>query len=245
MDALLHWDFSPGQAVADQVRRRFGCSVHFSPSPLAREFFLVVSFSSASFHLDEEAVDLALQCCIGGAGANFKVFKLSDRRFRFSVFSNKVGHFIYGLKDRIWPDFICHFSLYRGDTSGIFFTGGKLSWSSDSHNVDVAQRSPTRFNPALHVLVDSAARDPHSSAKELSKFGFLPVGASSMDHSHKFQTPQRMHSSLLNFGSFSSQIDVSKESNTRLRKTFIGSNCARILCARLPILTLEILEDQR
>ena len=31
------------------------------------------------------------------------------------VASNKVGHFIYGLHDRVWPDFVCHFSLYRGD----------------------------------------------------------------------------------------------------------------------------------
>jgi hypothetical protein len=167
MDALLHWDLSPGQAVADQVRRRFGCSVHFSPSPLAKEFFLVVSFSSSSFHLDEESVDLALQCCIGGVGARFKVFKLSDRRSRFSVFSNKVGHFIYGLKDRIWPHFICHFSLFRGDTSGFLFNYGNSSWSSNSHNVEVAQRIPTRFHPSLKVLIGSAARDPHSSAKEL------------------------------------------------------------------------------
>jgi hypothetical protein len=41
---LFHWDFSPGLAVEDQVRRRFGSSVHFSPSLGHREFFLVVSF---------------------------------------------------------------------------------------------------------------------------------------------------------------------------------------------------------
>jgi hypothetical protein len=91
----------------------------------------------------------------------------------------------------------------------------------------------------------SAARDPHSSAKELSKFGFPSNGVKILDHSSDIQTPQRMNSSLLSFGRFSSQIDVSKESNTQLRKIFIGSNCARILCARLPIQTLEILEDQR
>jgi hypothetical protein len=214
MDALLHWDFSPCQAVVDQVRRCFGCSVHFSPSPLAKALFLVVSFSSASSPPNKESVGLALQRCIGGVCSSLRVFRLSDRRFRFSVFSNKVGHFIYGLKDRIWPDFICHFSLFRGDTSGIFFTSGKSSWSSNSHNVEVAQRSPTRFNPSLHVLIDSAARDPHSSAKELSKFGFPSNGVKILDHSSDIPTPQRMNSSLLSFGRFSSQIDVSKESNT-------------------------------
>ena len=99
------------------MRRRFGSSVHFSPSPSAKEFFLVVSFSFASFPLSEESVALALKCCICGDHAGFRVFKLSDHRFRFSVASNKVGHFIYGLKDRVWPDFICHFQLFRGDTA--------------------------------------------------------------------------------------------------------------------------------
>ena len=106
MDALLHWDFSPSLAVADQVHRRFGSTVHFSPSPGAKEFFLVASFTLASFKLSVESVGLALQCCIGGDHVGFRVYQLSDRRFRFSLASSKVGHFIYGLKDRVWPDFV-------------------------------------------------------------------------------------------------------------------------------------------
>jgi hypothetical protein len=54
MDGLLHWDFSPGLALEKQVRSHFGSTVHFSPSPTAKEFFLVVSFSLASFDLNEE-----------------------------------------------------------------------------------------------------------------------------------------------------------------------------------------------
>jgi hypothetical protein len=254
MDALHHWDFSPGQAVAAQVRRRFGCPVHFSPSPLAKEFFLVVSFSSASFPLSEESVGLALQCCIGGVGSNLRVYKLSDRRFRFSVFSNKVGHFIYGLKDRVWPDFICHFSLFRGDTSGFHFNDGN-SWFSNSHNLEVAQRSSTRFKPSLNVLASSAARDPHSSAKELAKFGFNSFGArpnvttplsSSIPSSFAHvSSSSKLNLNLISFGSFPSRIDLNKESNCLLKKTFIGANCARILCAQLPIQTLDIMEDLR
>jgi hypothetical protein len=242
MDALLHWDFSPGRAVAAQVRRRFGCPVHFSPSPLAKEFFLVASFSSASFPLNEDSVGLALQCCIGGDCAGLRVFKLSDRRFRFSVFSNKVGHFIYGLKDKIWPDFIYHFRLYRGDTSGFLFHGGNSTWFSSDHNLEVAQRSPTRLNLNLSVIADSASRDPFSSAKELVKFGvsrdessFIPCNVST----------SRRSSSAINFGNFSVQWDDNLETLDFSKKVFIGSNCARILCSRLPILTLEIMEDQR
>ena len=114
MEGLFHWDFNPGLVVADQVCRCFGSTVHFSHGFGSKEFFLVVYFSSASFNLSVESVGLALQCCIGGLSSGFKVKLLSERRFRFSVASNKVCHFIYHLKDRIWPDFICHFQLFRG-----------------------------------------------------------------------------------------------------------------------------------
>ena len=49
----------------------------------------MVSFSSASFPLDEDSVGLALQCCIGGDRLGMKVYKLSDRRFHFFVASKK------------------------------------------------------------------------------------------------------------------------------------------------------------
>jgi hypothetical protein len=78
MEAILHWDFMPGLALADQVRSRFGSTVHFSPSSRGKEFFLVVSFSSASFVLSVESVGLALQCCIGGEARGFRVYQLSD-----------------------------------------------------------------------------------------------------------------------------------------------------------------------
>ena len=114
MDGLLHWDFSPGLKVEAQVRARFGSTVHFVPNSGSKEFFLEVSFSSASFPLSVDSVGLALQSCIGGLGAGFNVVRLGDRHFRFSVASNRVGHFIFGLRDRIWPNFICHFHLHRG-----------------------------------------------------------------------------------------------------------------------------------
>ena len=175
MDALLHCDFSPGLAVADQVRKRFGSSVHFSPSRGASEFFLVVSFSSASFQLSEESVGLALQSCIGGDHEALRVFKLSDRRFRFSLASSKVGHFIYGLKDRVWPDFICHFHLFRGEKpsadSAPFGSDGY--WFSTEQDLHVAQRSPTLIRPNLNFLAKSASLDHTSSSAELSKFGLV------------------------------------------------------------------------
>jgi hypothetical protein len=169
MDGILHWDFAPGLAVEEQVRRRFGSSVHFSPSSGLLEFFLVVSFSSASFPLSEDSVGWALQSCIGGDHHGFRVFQLSDRRFRFSVASNKVGHFIYGLRDRIWPDFVCHFTLFRGDTSRSAFV--EHANGLDKEIVEVSGRSRTLLRPNLDFLKKSAVGD-QSSAKELLKFGF-------------------------------------------------------------------------
>jgi hypothetical protein len=135
----------------------------------------VVSFSSASFSLTEESVGLALQCCIGGDRLGFRVFKLSDQRFCFSVTSNKVGHFIYGLKDHIWPDFVCHFSLFRGvhpRKSG-FYHDSDYSWSSVDQNIVVAQRSPTKLHTNLSFLKESTLfEDSSHSTLELAKFGF-------------------------------------------------------------------------
>lgn len=82
---------------------------------------------------------LALQSCIGGLSDGFKVVQLSDRRFWFSVASNRVGHFIYGLKDRIWPDFICHFHLFRGDLSSCY-GHSDLPWHADSELPEVGSR---------------------------------------------------------------------------------------------------------
>jgi hypothetical protein len=85
-----------------------------------------------------------------------------------------VGHFIYGLQDRIWPDFVCHFSLYRGVQSHVkgFVLPNFEAWSSHDHNIEVAQRSSFNLRPSLHVLANSAATDLGSSDHELAKFGF-------------------------------------------------------------------------
>jgi hypothetical protein len=106
MDFLLAWDFSPGCTVEAQVRRFFKSPVHFSPSSSSKEFFLVAKFTYASFNLSVESVGIALQCCIGGDPLGFRVFQLSDKRFRFSLASNHVGHFIYSLRERSWLQFV-------------------------------------------------------------------------------------------------------------------------------------------
>lgn len=169
MEGLLHWDFNPGLAVADQVRRKFHSTVHPTPRSSSKEFFLVVSFSSASFPLSCSSVGLALQCCIGGTAANLNVIHILDRSYRFSVASNKVGHFIYGLRDRIWPDFICHFRLYKEHCS--LPVSLRPGWHADNEIIGVSTRSSPAVKSDLRFLHDSALND-HSSAPELAKFGF-------------------------------------------------------------------------
>jgi hypothetical protein len=91
------------------------------------------------------------------------------------VASNKVGHFIYGLKDRIWPDFVCHFSLFHGTHPRIsgFYHDSDYSWSSADQNIVVAQRSPTKLHANLSFLKKSAlSKDSSHSTLELAKFGF-------------------------------------------------------------------------
>ena len=173
MEGLLHWDFNPGIAVADQVRRRFGETVHFSPSRSTKEFFLVVSFSSASFPLSKDSVSVALQCCIGGHPKGFKVVKLSDRSFRFSVAGNKVGHFIHGLRDRIWPDFICHFHLFNGRFNG--YTHFYNQWHVDEHLEPIAARSPVAIRYSQPVFQDMSINP--SSVQTLSKFDLVPMAS--------------------------------------------------------------------
>jgi hypothetical protein len=102
MDCLLHRDFASGLAIEAEVPRCFGSSVQFSSSQGGTKFFSVVSFLSASFPLSEEFVGLSHQSCIVGDHKGFIIYQLSDRRLCFLVASKKVGHFIYGLRDRIW-----------------------------------------------------------------------------------------------------------------------------------------------
>jgi hypothetical protein len=69
---------------------------------------------------------------------------------------------IYGLKDRVWPDFACHFTLYLGDASHFSAPREDHAWFSIDQSLEVAQRSPTNFSPSLKVLSESARSDPSS-----------------------------------------------------------------------------------
>ena len=182
----------------------------------------------------------------------FHVCQLSDRRFRFSVASNKVGHFVYGLKDRIWPDFVCHFYLFRGTHPKHFgsLTEKDLSWNSADHNLEVAQRSPTLLRPKHDFLKHSAATD-HSSRNELAKFGlgtshcsentvfgsFTPI---TCDHDKVRQNSVQQSSVV--FGSFVDPVFLDPMvSNSK----FCGANFLDSFYSTVPKITLENIMDLR
>ena len=85
--------------------------------------------------------------------------------------SNKVGHFIYGLHDRVWPDFVCHFTLFRGVPPVSESVPADHSWHSSSIILAVSQRLPTALRPDLGFLKSSVVRDL-SASTELKFFGF-------------------------------------------------------------------------
>lgn len=207
--------------MEEQVRSKFKSTVHFCRSAGTKEFFLVVSFSSASFSLTAEAVGVVLQCCIGGLAHGFNVIQLGKRSFRFSVASNHVGHFIYALKDRIWPNFVCHFRLFK---PYVDYSWDESYWHSDNEIADISARSPLAIKSPLNFLKHSAHLDS-SGDLELAKFGF------SRDQYLSCQ-PEKVNSNVdsiifglsgeVIFGSF--QFPKAQPEIKVIGKQFLGSN---------------------
>lgn len=228
-----------------EVRRHFGSTVHFSSSASSKEFFLVVSFSSASFSLSEESVGVALQCCIGGDRNGFCVFQLSDHHFHFLVASSLVGHFVYRLRDRIWLDFICHFSLFRGVHPSLLglTRSHDNGWCSSEQDGVIAQHSPTLMSSSLSFLKASVAAD-HSLASSSvpAKFGFHARSSVQATNSNMADSPTSS-SSRLRFGYFSDPFCLAIVVLSSRR--FVGINFVDKLCSSLSRETLEHLEDLR
>lgn len=145
---------------------------------------------------------LALQCCIGGFHVGFKVHKINPRAFHFSVANNKVGHFIYGLKDRVWPDFICHFHLFNGRFNRA--PSPNSSWHADVVLAELTARHPLAIKSNLDFLISDSSVSASSMA-ELSKFALKPIDhmAFSNSHAHEASTISPQRSDIpIHFGSF-------------------------------------------
>ena len=172
------------------MHHRFGSNIHFSPSGSNKEFFLVVHFTSASDPLNEDSVAIALQCCIGGVPSGLNVTHLSGRRFRFSVASNKVGHFIYGLKDRVWPDFVCHFHLFNGRFASAPIDDS--SWHADTEHTELSSRRSLAVKSSLQFL-HSGANLNSNSEEVLCKFGLIPFSSMRFSNNAHEASSSRMN----------------------------------------------------
>ncbi|TVU22093.1 hypothetical protein EJB05_31773, partial [Eragrostis curvula] len=95
---LSSLDQSPGLEQQAEILRRFGLPVSFLPGCGLQEFFLVASVGRCKFRLSELVVANLLQVSLGGNAAAFKVSRLDDWVFKFSVSSKKVGFYIYNLR---------------------------------------------------------------------------------------------------------------------------------------------------
>jgi hypothetical protein len=105
----------------------------------------------------------------------------------------------------------------------------------------VAQRSPTLLRPNLEVLAASSAKDA-SATSELAKFGFKrSVSSPSMINSN----PPTVKCNDQVFMVAQISIPLITDRILSLGFTSMGSNFPRLMCQKLPVLTLEILEDQR
>jgi hypothetical protein len=127
--------------------------------------------------------------------------------------------------------------------------------------VDVSQRSPTRLNPRLDFLAESAAKDNSSrSRQELSKFGLDGLFKNSHASNNDQDVPTssgkgNYRSATLDQGSSSSQQSTFKilfgsfsdpfivDSSIPPVFSMVGDNFARKLCMHLPNAILEHMED--
>lgn len=174
MEGLLHWDFNPGLTVAAQVRRRFGTTVHFSPSNGSKEFFLVVYFSSAFstcwrnlwvlpfsaalvvYHLD------SMSC----------FWVIDDFVFRWPPTKWVISS--YHLKDQIWPDFVCHFQLFRPNV--LDYSMEDDCWHSDERISKVSTRSPIAIKSSLG-LISTGDQFPNPTVLNLQHPDIWPMPA--------------------------------------------------------------------
>ncbi|EEE56911.1 hypothetical protein OsJ_06586 [Oryza sativa Japonica Group] len=143
------WDFSPGDAVREEVRLRFRSPVHFSLKFSPMHYRLAVDLLRANFRLTNSSVALALRAAIGGSPADLNVQHLLDRSFSFDVFSKQVGLWIYRLRSFSCDDFSLRFYLWRNG-------GPNWQWEFESWSRDCAEE---------WALVPSKKRSVHKSSK--------------------------------------------------------------------------------
>lgn len=116
-----------------------------------------------------------------------------------------MGHLIYRLKDRIWPDFVCHFHLFNGRFAKAPIT--KSCWHADTELTDLLACRPLALKSLLDFLRPGSQED-HSSRLELNKFGLIPIDHMEFSNTNVAEASSSgqasAHNIQIHFGSFSS-----------------------------------------
>jgi hypothetical protein len=110
---LAKLDFRLGINFEDSIRLRLASPVCPEHPDLPSAFWLVISFGRCIFKLDTDSVGFLLQASLVGYAAGFNVTQLSDRVFRFSVFSKAMGFHIYNSKCIDRTEFKAFFNLWN------------------------------------------------------------------------------------------------------------------------------------
>jgi hypothetical protein len=122
---LAKLDFRLGIAFEDFLRLSLASLVCPERPGLPLAFWLVISFGRCIFKLDTDSVGFLLQASLGRFAVGFDVTQLSDRVFRFSVFSKAVGFHIYNSKCIDRAEFRAFFNLWNH---------GGLNWIHEFRN---------------------------------------------------------------------------------------------------------------
>lgn len=109
----------------------------------------------------------------------------------FSVASDRVGHFIYGSNDKVWPDFHLSFPLFKGDSGFLC----DFCWQADQELPEIASRNVVAIKSAwLKSQIDTPMES--SSSQDVAKFGItFPPPTITAD--------VQQNAKVLHFGSFS------------------------------------------
>ena len=109
--SLQELSFDRGLEFEKRVWTSLKKPINFVEHQGLREFFLVAEFTKSKICLSDESVAFILLSCFGGRSSLFKVSRLQNLTFKFSVSSMDVGFTIYNEGNIVTPMFSVSFWL--------------------------------------------------------------------------------------------------------------------------------------